>query len=372
MGIVKSSKVSGKTLSTISRISNGRVSTSDLVSKSTTFCAKGTTAVPYTLNYVIVAGGGGGGSANPGGPYSGGGGGAGGVVAGSIPIITKGCVITVTVGSGGNLGGCGIPNGSSTGTPGGPSYLTTPLLPAPSVTAIGGGGGASWNNYSQPSPIYSPIGHPGGSGGGGFGSISTAYPVISPGYGCGTPGQGHPGGSGIYSPYGAGAGGGGGAGGAGSPSIYPAPPTTFSIQSSGGVGVLAKLLGPVPSIPPASPLHASGGYVGGGGGGSFWYGILETAICGHTQGGLGGGGGGVMYYCFSVIPSLVNTGGGGAGGMCKTPSKAQAGSGSSGTVIISAPTPRIGTAGPPSAFITGTDGAGNTWIQFLSSGTYTA
>jgi len=317
---------------------------------------------PYRLNYVIVGGGGGGVALY-------GGGGAGGVLKGSTTVLTPNTTYTIVVGGGGGGAARNPPTVSAAN--GSNSYISTTCGQPGSLPSIGvayGGGGGHWGT-----------GEPGGSGGGGV-----TGPPVTVNLGAGVPGQGYPAVSGLAG------GGGGGAGGSATycPTSWPRPTTTM-ISGPGtplATPVLPyPILGPIPSYPPSTPAKSTCGLVGGGGGLGGGYtvpGYPAAAIA--TLGGPGGGGPGGMPSLINPrppafpgticgTPGKVNTGGGaGAGGSNEPLIYGTGGTGGPGTIIISAPTPRIGTAGPPSSFITGTDGAGNTWIQFLSSGTYTA
>lgn len=323
---------------------------------------------PVPIQFVIVAGGGSGAQR-----WSGGGG-AGGVAVGSVAAATKGTQYTITVGGGG----------------------ATPYFPAPTicyaytyrgvnssafcVTAIGGGGGKGYSCYI-PSPLGSCVA-PGGSGGGGGGPSGPA-PGNAPfaynanqGGSATQPGQptptspavvwtnyGYPGGN--YN------GGGGGASSAGSTRTLPGPsrPQWTTPGSAGGSGLTVSITG--------SPFVLAGG----GGAGGLYGATQPTGGWVGGPGGPGGGGNGSGYG--STYPRLgsptplpgqnggTNTGGGGGAGACRAPiTPSIGGSGGSGVVYISVPTPQAGTAGPPSVFTSGPDGAGNTWYKFTSSGTY--
>jgi hypothetical protein len=333
----------------------------------TSLGAKGGTIIPglpsYTINYVIVAGGGGGALDISGG------GGAGGVLKGSATVLTPNTTYTIVVGGGGGGGSGPGPTPTGSAANGSNSYISTTGNQAGSIPSIGiaYGGGAGRANAP---------GYPGGSGGGGVGATNSL----------GVPGQGYP--SITRNCVGSG---GGGAGGPGTNCSCGYHPIAFV---AGGPGTpLATpalpypILGPIPSYPPSTPAKSTGGLVGGGGGvgGGPLYPPFPC-VAHASLGGPGGGGPGAfigpvplfgpIVACYpgtvNGAPGKVNTGGGAGSAGLSGPARGTGGTGGPGTIIISAPTPRIGTAGPPASFITGTDGAGNTWIQFLSSGTYTA
>jgi hypothetical protein len=279
-----------------------------------------TSTGPYVINYLLV-GGGGGGASNRGA----GGGGAGGFITGATTVI-PGTSYTLTVGAGGTNGRQGGA-GDQVSTSG----LNTTGF---SLTAIGGGYGAS--NITVQNAPYS--GAPGGSGGGGGGAAAGGGTG-----GSGTPGQGNPGGSssgGATTSNLEGGGGGGGAGGAGSST------TTAQVGGPGGVGLASSISG--------SPTY----YAGGGGGAGSTIGGGSA-----TQGTGGNGGGGSGTASGTAGSGTTNTGGGG-GGSGNQPSVA--GAGGSGIIIISYTGLQKGIGG------TVTGAGGNTIHTFTSSGTFTA
>jgi hypothetical protein len=271
------------------------------------------------FEYLVVAGGGGGGSlvtTTPGG----GGGGAGGMLAASGASLEAGAVYTATVGA----GGAKDADGSDS------SLIGSGV----SLTAVGGGKGASYSGSTSPGI--------GGSGGGGrFNAVAGA---------AGTVGQGNDGGDGDSS--GQGAAGGGGNTAAGTDATGGSP------GFAGGTGTANSITG------------SAVNYAGGGGGG-----------CGDATSGAGGTaseGGGAGGVCVdngaNGVAGTVNTGGGGGGGGGDTGGGAQAtsdgGAGGSGIVIL-----RVLTA-DYTGTITGsptvtTDGS-YTVIKFTGTGTYTA
>jgi hypothetical protein len=214
---------------------------------------------------LLVAGGGGGGNT------MGGGGGAGGLIYQTNIEITPGTNYVVTVGS----GGPGAANRSITGTNGQNSSFST-------LTAIGGGGGASWESGNALS---------GGSGGGGSGNNRTS--------GLGTSGQGGSG-QGTWGSCGSYSRGGGGGGASGN-----------AVANGNGANGLTYLISGVSTT-----------YAGGGGGGANG--------CG-SSGGSGGGGAGSSSGSQGGNGSTNTGGGGGAGGFS---GDGPGGPGGSGIVII--------------------------------------
>lgn len=196
---------------------------------------------------LVVAGGGGGGQ------DMGGGGGAGGLLYNDSYPVEAGKAYSVTIGAGGR-GAQSRDRASERGQNGGNSVFGN-------MTAIGGGGGASFHDVSS-YPASS-----GGSGGGASGGAQSPSggSAGAGGYGggaaaSGTAGQGNNGSFGIYAWY---PGGGGGAGAAGR-----------NDPASGGIGLPFNLLGPM--------LYFAGG---GAGSGYSSYG---------GNGGMGGGAGGAV------------------------------------------------------------------------------
>jgi len=270
------------------------------------FTSSGTFSVPSgitSVDVLVVAGGGGSGSAEYAHVASGGGGAGGLIFKPGFPV-TPGGTVTVTVGCGGAGGGgshCSGGNGQD-------SVFGT-------LTAKGGGGGASLGRGPLSNAAQDGIGNSGGSGGGG-GTASTpnaggaaiqpTQPGDSGAYGFGSNG-------GFAQPYGTtpkGAGG-GGAGGAGSP--YCAGPTS---QGAGGVGKAYTI------ADGTTPVY----YAGGGGGGGNPSG---------GQGGQGGGGEGGNYPAGSGQAGTTNRGGGAGGNAVGGSSNPQLGlTGGKGIVIV--------------------------------------
>ena len=262
------------------------------------FTSSGTFSVPSgttAVNVLVVAGGGGGGS-------KGGGGGAGGLIYRPAFSVTPGGTVTVTVGCGGG-GAPGL--GALTGTAGQDSAFGT-------LTAKGGGGGAS-----DASPFNAA---PGGSGGGsraGGGATGTGGSATQPTQSgdSGTYGFGNAGGNNRgCTPLGSSGcgprhngGGGGGAGTAGS--------------LGGNLATSAHPCGPGPG--PSSQGAGDGGrgkaytiadgttsvyYAGGGGGGG------DLACSAGKEGQGGGGHGGGSSNNSQGSNGTANRGGGGGGG----------------------------------------------------------
>ena len=284
-------------------------------------------ALPYSVDFLVIAGGGSGGNVISNSSSSAGAGGAGGYRnsystetsggGGSSEAslsFNLGTVYTVTVGAGASTnstadaqGGTGS-NSSISGT--GISTITS---------SGGGGGGGQASNGAN-----------GGSGGG----CQTGFSN-----GSGTANQGFAGGT--TSP-GGGSSGGGGAGAVGG--------NANSVNGgAGGVGL-------------ASSISGSSVSRGGGGGGSS-----EGSSGSAGSGGTGGGGNGATSGSSSTAGS-VNTGGGGGGGNA-TDAYSAGGAGGSGVVILRMPTANYSgtTTGSPSVSTSGSD----TIIVFNSSGSIT-
>jgi hypothetical protein len=288
-------------------------------------CAIGHAA---TVEYLVVGGGGGGGGY----ASQGGGGGAGGVLYNAAHVISAG-TFSVTVGA----GGAGATN-SAIATNGGNSIFAT-------VTAIGGGHGASWNNGVAESTSRN-----GCSGGGG------AWQSNHTG-GTGTAGQGNAGGNGgsTTAPYQQAGGGGAGGAGRNGAGATPAGIGTggIGVQYSQFAGLVASTVG-----------GAQDGWFGGGGGGSQRTGTYDTG----GAGGRGGGGNGGL----NGRSGLAGTGGGGGGGDLGGGGGSTAGNGGSGIVIIRYRTD--GSDGINAATTTGgtkTTSGIYTVHTFTASGTFT-
>lgn len=264
--------------------------------------------ITNSIQVLVVAGGGGGGS------DMGGGGGAGGVIYNNSYTITSGSVINVTVGNGGSGAAAGV--GQARGTNGNNSVFG-------SLTAVGGGGGASCHDRST-----SPAGDGGSGGGASGGGTLPSGGQGGGGYGggirgLGTSGQGYDGGTGLYAWY---PGGGGGAGGAGSsgPNIpNGGPGLLFSVMSpyyfGGGGGGSAYSVSP-----------GGNGGIGGGGGGAVG---TTTGGAGLNNGSPGGGGSINSQTNTPGGNAGANTGGGGGGGSHYN-SNNYGGNGGSGIVIV--------------------------------------
>ena len=305
------------------------------------------------MNYTVVGGGGGGGNA-PQESYpkgGGGGGGGGGFVDGQVWFPPG--TYTARVGD----GGAGAPStkGSvaSNGTPSyisGPSNFTT-------ITATGGGAGASYYGDPENTTLGRNAGD-GGSGGGACGSPSEASnegsgntPPTSPVQGF--DGGGRPFGTGPYTVGGAG---GGGAGSVGYPSYNGT--LYYGEDDAGGTGGTGRAYGVVKedihaNFPvrvgvhhePSPTLFINGAekrFCGGGGGGG-----ADRMITYPNKGVAfdGGGDGGSSYIAngdpTNGTPGTANTGGGGggAGTYAAPPFPANVmntgGQGGSGVIIIS-------------------------------------
>ena len=264
------------------------------------------------VEVLVVAGGGGGGGGDVGS-----GGGAGGLIYNSNFAVTPGTQLTVTIGD----GGAGSSTYNIDGSNGGNSVFGA-------LTAIGGGGGASWSSGT---------GQDGGSGGGGVGGSAG---------GLGTAGQGFAGGIGLGFPDYPQAGG-GGAGGAG----QNAP--SQILAGNGGIGLFFPQFSSVGGNP-------AGWFAGGGGGG------VEAGQNGNSitpgNGGLGGGGNGGRQGGTAIIATAgsPNTGGGGGGTDPGT-----GGAGGSGIVIVRYQGPQKAIGG------TVTSVGGDTIHTFTTSGTFT-
>ena len=257
----------------------------------------GTSIVPLTVQYLVVAGGGGAWI---------GGGGAGGLltnVGGTALSLNTATTYNVTVGD----GGAGAATYSGTSVNGSNSIFD-------SLTSIGGGFGGQ---------NFGPGGATGGSGGGG-----APFASSNPGSGgLGTSGQGSNGGAsatyasangGFY-----GGGGGGGAGALGGNGTVSSPTLT---GGNGGNGLQNNITG------------TNTYYAGGGGGG------VHGDISSYTSGagGSGGGGNGAIQPSSSGgaagSNAIANTGGGGGGGASyQSVGGFTGGAGGSGVVILRYP-----------------------------------
>jgi hypothetical protein len=194
------------------------------------------------LKVLVIAGGGGGG-----GGFQGGGGGAGGLLFSGFYYVTAGVPIQVIIGQGGRGA-----RRNSLPENGGNTIFGT-------MTAIGGGSGASEQNTSSIGPASTGARSGGSGGGGSWGTPSAGiYPP-----GAGTTGQGTSGGAGFGAPYVGGGGGGAGTGGLDS---------SYAYAGNGGDGRYWSMMGITKT------------YCGGGGG--------SLRGSGTSSGGLGGGGGG--------------------------------------------------------------------------------
>jgi len=354
---------------------------------------------PITVEYVIVAGGGAGkgeGAVYPaplGGNYSGlggGGGGGGGVVTGTFTTETANAY-TITVGGGGSY------TGSITTTPAANGSSSSISGPGGLVASATGGSGAQRN---QPHPGGPATLTNGGNAGGGSGNGAAGGlggPLTTNGANWVSNGGGGGGGGGS------GPGATGGTGGAIGQSLTTPTHTTSKgmFGGAGGNGLTVSITG-TPTV-----------YGGGGAGGATFTELYRPFAAGApsmqvvpTSGGTGGGGNSsfgrgwvISNSDYSVAPNGVpysqnwtpgtaggtNTGGGGAGGThvlnfttnatgsgTTQHNQLNGGSGGSGIVILSIPTPRYPGSAPGATVTTPPAAPGKTVLTFNSSGTYTA
>jgi hypothetical protein len=295
-------------------------------------------AVPYSVDFLVIAGGGSGGS-NLAGSYDAGtgGGGAGGYrnsystessggggSSEASSTFTPSVVYTVTVGA----GGASLPPNSNTdGNLGTDSSISGTGITT--ITSSGGGGGGKGSLTLGGSLA-------GGAGGGG-GSINS----VGTTGGSGTANQGYAGGNGTSTYAG---GGGGGAGGIGSNA-------SGTDGGTGGNGLASSITG-------SSVTRA------GGGGGGFRSG-------GSPNGGTGGGGSGGISSAQNGVNGDANTGSGG-GGIFGSSADDTSGAGGKGVVILRMPDANYSgtTTGSPTVN-TNVGGSGETVIIFNDSGSYT-
>jgi hypothetical protein len=276
---------------------------------------------PLTVDYLVVAGGGGGG---PG--YQAAGGGAGGFrtsfgtgnINGGLTAVESTLTLavatsySVTIGAPG-AGGAGTAMSAGRGATGSSSFFSDGNTTFEILT-IGGGGGASYNNYGQGG--LSNSGSPGGSGGGAA-PYNAAIGVGNGGIRVTTPVQGFNGGNATnyLDPYFGG--GGGGAGGVGQEA-------NGANTGNGGVGLQSSITG-------SSTFYAAGGaggayysYLGGPNAAASGIGGSGAAVDG-SRGGNG----------FTAPGNgTVNTGSGGGGG---ADNGQVGGDGGSGVVILRYP-----------------------------------
>ena len=292
-----------------------------------------TRSQPPYVEVLVVAGGGGGGM------DMGGGGGGGGVIYNSAYQITSATPITVTVGN----GGVGAPAGGTNGQPSSHQFTISATNGSNSVfgslTAVGGGYGAS--SYYGYTPNYGYPGN-GGSGGGPSGYSDGGYRSG----GTGTAGQGFDGGQGGPQYY---SGGGGGAGGKGVDGILYNILGTGYYWGGGGGGASY------------STTPGGNGGIGGGGGGAVG---TTTGGAGYNNGQAGGGGAPNSQANTPGGDAGANTGGGGGGGSHYNLTN-KGGNGGSGIVIVRYPGLPAATGG------TITYLNGYTIHTFTTSGTFT-
>ena len=305
------------------------------------------------INYTVIAGGGGGGNA----PQEqfpqggGGGGGGGGFVSGQVWLPPG--TYTARVGNGGS----GAPSTKgAVANNGTPSYISGPEN-FTTITATGGGAGASYHGDPENTTLGRSAGD-GGSGGGAAGSPSEFSNQGSGNTPPTSPPQGFNGGprSSFTGPYTIGGAGGGGAGSVGYPSYNGT--LYYGEDDAGGPGGTGRAYGVVKedihaNFPvrvgvhhePAPTLFINGAikrFCGGGGGGGG-----DRLITYPNKGiGVDGGGDGGSSYTadgdpVDGTPGTANTGGGGggAGTYSAPPNPANimntGGSGGSGVIIIS-------------------------------------
>jgi hypothetical protein len=282
---------------------------------------EGTTgiAIPYSVDFLVIAGGGGGGR------WIAGGGGAGGYRT-STQSVTPGTVITVTVGD----GGAGRTGSGGNGTAGSNSSISGSGLTT--ITSAGGGYGGGGAPNAAP-------GGSGGSGGGGNSPDATGGSGNTPST---SPSQGNNGGNGNAPTGGGGGGGGAGAVGGNGSSV------SSGDGGNGGNGTASSITG-------SSVTRAGGG--GGAGDNS------------PAPGGTGGGGAGSIDPA-NATAGTANTGGGGGGSRASGDNAGNGGSGGKGVVILSVPTANYSstTTGSPTVTTSGS----NTIMVFNGSGSYTA
>ena len=235
------------------------------------------------IEYIMVAGGG------SSGRY-GGGGGAGGMLAGSVSSLSPN-TYPIVIGAG------GVHTGANPGADNGDDTTFN------SLTAIGGGRGATGGNN----------GYDGGSGGGGSYAGTTG--------GNGTSGQGNNGGGSSYSnPYPSGGGGGKGAAGGNASSSTQA--------GNGGNGINTY------SAWATATSTGDSGYYAGGGAGGIASGSGYTGGGSGGTGGQGGGGNGGAGGSGQQAGQANTGGGGGSGAYNGSSSTAFPTNGGSGIVII--------------------------------------
>ena len=274
------------------------------------------------VDILIVGGGGAGGHgefAPPTNRYAGSGGGAGGFFEKYQFTLPVGDY-NISIGDGGAIAPTstsGQPGTDRNGSPGTPSYISSPTI-TDLIAYGGGGGGGSFDAPGQAAGRGSDGGSGGGSNQGQTFGEGNRITATAPAFGSPIPSylqgggavQGHPGANAPFTTTG---GGGGGAGGAGL--ILMDSSRIFSFSGSpatGGVGRAA--FADDPGIPPAygTPGPTPGRYFAGGGG-------AGTALTPPFEnGGAGGGGRGAdgnpPNGTQDATAGTANTGGGGGGG----------------------------------------------------------
>ena len=268
------------------------------------------------VRYLVVGGGGGGG-----GGYNGGGGGAGGYRESNTAILPN-TVYNIEVG----VGGIGA-LGKYANTSGTNSAIRRNSLQTDSITASGGGKGATEQQITQgPNALTSPDGSPssGGSGGGGtHGATNSGTGGGAGNIGNYSPPEGYVGGTGASGGtettfYLAGGGGGGAGGAGGNADLF-----MNGNPGSGGIGKTSYITG--------RDLNLAGG---GAGAGRFRI-NSPTDVIKHGSSSFGGGNGACTSSCTidTGTAGSVNTGGGGGAGAAVF-GTAFGGNGGSGFVVI--------------------------------------
>ena len=293
-----------------------------------TFSVSSVGPLPAICDYLVVGGGGGTGSR-----WHSGGGGAGGLLinpefpSSTVPasqnrsgttFTASANDYTITIGAGG--AGSFI-NGSNSNPPGGGNASSIAGPDVSTITANGGGYGAT---YDTP-------GGAGGSGGGGGGPAGSQESGGAASNFPGTTQQGHPGGAGSDGEPGAGNGGGGGGAGAVG---QDCPAGNSTPSGHGGVGLQVLMAGPESYV---------GAGVPGPGGAGGWF--------------AGGGGGG--YYS---VQSQAGGAGGSWSGSALVPGGPYSGGAPGGSGIGNAGTQSTGGGGGASGSTSGVGGAGGSGI----------
>jgi hypothetical protein len=284
-----------------------------------------TNQASYPISYLVVGGGGSGGKS------VGGGGGAGAVANGNTYLI-QGISYPIVVGGGGNRVAY-PPTAGQRGCAGGPTIFGALF------NVAGGGGGGSGG------PTIGPGLPSSASAGGGASLDSSNQPAFG---GCGTPGQGFPGGKSRYTNCGGTSPVYGGGGGGGFTSAGKDAGACSSVGGAGGNGITWSFTG----------LQ----YAGGGGGGRFCSG-------GGGAGGFRGGSGGSRSGGGQAGAVGSGSGGGGGGSTVCLCCRASGGGGGSGTVILVIPNAIYPTVSAPGASVsTPPNAPGRTVLTYTTPG----